>query len=122
MFRSSLFEFEILYNMDHPSSSSPLSSETQQEAKNNQDEKYYEKIFGTKVITGPLALKKPLVKETYTPYEQMTDAQRSAEAAKEKRALEIALRSESYEERISKFNKKLAKETEHNEMPRISGQ
>ena len=87
----------------------------------------YEKLFaGVQIIRGPLQLKRPLQRGFAHDEEEeddgMTDAQRQAEQAKEKRMIEAAARDFSYKEKIEQFNAKLAKMSDHNEMPRISGQ
>jgi hypothetical protein len=82
-------------------------------------EKAMEELFGTKVILGQLQLKKPLLRHELD--DGLTDAQRSAEQAKERRLAIAAAREKSYRESIQQFNEKLSKLTDHNEMPRISG-
>jgi len=87
------------------------------------DANNFEEIFGgVEIVRGPLKLKKPLRPLEEEEDDGLTEAQRAAERAKEKRLVEDAVKGVSYKEKIQQFNEKLAKLTDHNEMPRISGQ
>src|SRR5262245_58074819 len=79
-----------------------------------QREQAVEDLFGTRVILGPLQLKKPLLRHEID--DGLTDAQRSAQQATERRLAESAAKEKSYRDRIQEFNEKLSKLTDHNEM------
>ena len=99
--------------------SSSLSQQQQNDSQETEREQALEELFGTRIVTGPLQLKRPLQRHQMD--DGLTDAQRAAEQAKERRLAEQAAKDKSYREKIQAFNEKLAKMPDHNEMPRISG-
>ena len=85
----------------------------------NEGEDDFEALFRTRIVRGPLQLKR-LSTDKEAAYEGMTEVQREAERAKEKRLSKRAADA-SYRDKIQTFNEKLAKLTDYNEMPRMSG-
>lgn len=81
-----------------------------------------ESKFKVRLIPGALALKSELVpSELEQDGHGLTKAQRTHENSKGSARQELVAKQD-YNERVEQFNEKLAKETEHFEMPRISGQ
>ena len=82
-----------------------------------------EENFDVRLVQGPLALKRPLLKiSKILDEEELTESQRRQVDAQRSAQQEILAKQQSYQARVAQFNSKLAKESEHNEMPRISGQ